>query len=99
MGLVKTLGLAAMMIFAQLPAQAVEEGVEMMNLGREIGWIQATCVYAQLKALSAINAETGIKSTLGSIKQQYGDEAVNLVRELTFKQYPSCYLYWPNEYL
>lgn len=105
---VKILGLTLALIFAQPPSQAMENH-DLINFGREIGWIQATCAYAEMKYLSFTTAENLLTGILKGIKKRHREEvsggseklstyAIGVMREEAFRVTPSCKKYWPTDY-
>lgn len=85
------------------------ENHDLVNFGREIGWLQATCAYAEMKYLSFARAENGLTAILQVIKKRHREEVaggseklstyvIKTMREEAFKAYPSCRKYWPTDY-
>ena len=111
---VTILGLTLALIFAQPPSQAMEpsqamDKIELLNFGREIGWIQATCAYAEKRLLSFDDAESLLKGILKGIKKRYREDVpwgnekistytIGFMREEAFRVTPSCRKYWPAVY-
>jgi hypothetical protein len=89
--------LLASLLFIQ-PAQANDENTAMMNLGRSIGWVQASCSYGEMGWLTPRQTETGIGVILKGIQKDHDTGMVKLVRRMTMEQYPQCGKYWPDEF-
>lgn len=70
-------------------------GHHMMEIGREYGWIQATCSYAQIGWLNAMQAERALRVQLDSFKKSYGSDSAKDLAADTLEKYPKCRQYWP----
>ncbi|KZR72080.1 hypothetical protein PMIT1313_00165 [Prochlorococcus marinus str. MIT 1313] len=93
------------LIFTALPVDArpelrVEENkenptemtrdAEMINLGRDIGWIDATCSWFGWGHLSLENTKISISVITEEIEKEHGVDIYQWVIERTVKRYPSC---------
>ena len=63
---------------------------EMINLGRNIGWIDATCSWFGWGHLSLENAKTSISVITEQIENIHGSDKYLWVIERTAKKYPKC---------
>ena len=63
---------------------------EMINLGRDIGWIDATCSWLGWGHLSLENVKTSISVVTEEIKKEHGADMYAWVIERTTKRYPKC---------
>ncbi len=63
---------------------------EMINLGRDIGWIDATCSWFGWGHLSLDNVKTSIAVVTEEIEKEHGAHMYAWVIEWTAKRYPNC---------
>jgi hypothetical protein len=74
--------------------------LELLNITRLIGWIQATCQYAEMGQLSPQVAEIGIKGMMMLITKESGADMAAIVLDMTLKEHaPKCRSFWPRQYL
>jgi len=68
----------------------VKRDTEMINLGRDIGWIDATCSWFGWGHLSLENTKTSISVITEEIEKEHGADMYAWVIERTAKRYASC---------
>ena len=69
-----------------------------MNLGRQIGWIQASCSFAKTGWISKSNASQTIRVLLKVIEDEHGKWMSQLVaRQQLLEMYPWCDVFWLKE--
>ncbi|HGY5549571.1 MAG: penicillin amidase [Prochlorococcus sp.] len=68
----------------------IERDTEMINLGRDLGWIDATCSWFGWGHLSLENAKTSISVITEQIENIHGSDKYLWVIERTAKKYPKC---------
>ncbi|NMO83945.1 penicillin amidase [Cyanobacteria bacterium 150NLHA] len=68
----------------------------MINLGRDIGWIDATCSWFGWGHLSLENTKTSIAVITEGIEKEHGADMYAWVIERTAKRYPKCKLGLPS---
>ena len=73
--------------------------IEMIDTGRDIGWIESTCAMANMGKVSTSHTEVAISEILKkAIKDFSNNYAISIV-DKTLKGYPYCTKYIPREYL
>ena len=70
-----------------------------MNIGRLIGWIQATCAYAQMNRITPDLAERTIGVSLKSAERDFGRNVAMSISRIEFNKAPKCQRFWPVQYL
>ena len=81
-----------------LPGRALAShnlGHHMMEIGREYGWIQATCSYALIGWLKPMQAERVLRVYFDAFETSYGKDSANDLAASTLEKYPKCRQYWP----
>ena len=68
----------------------ITRDTEMINLGRDIGWIDATCSWLGWGHLSLENVKTSISVITEEIEKEHGPDMYAWVIERTAKRYPNC---------
>ena len=68
----------------------VKRDTKMINLGRDIGWIDATCSWLGWGHLGLANVKTSISVVTEEIKKEHGSDVYAWVVEQTAKRYPKC---------
>ena len=68
----------------------ITRDTEMINLGRDIGWIDATCSWFGWGHLSLENVKTSISVITEEIEKEHGPDMYAWVIERTAKRYPQC---------
>ena len=68
----------------------ISRDAEMINIGRDIGWIDATCSWLGWGHLSLENTKTSISVVTEEIKKEHGSDVYAWVIERTAKRYASC---------
>ena len=71
------------------------EGHYMLEVGREYGWIQATCGYALLGWLEPMKAKQVLPVYLDGFKKKYGVDSAKDLANDTLNKYPNCRQFWP----
>jgi len=74
----------------------ITRDTEMINLGRDIGWIDATCSWFGWGHLSLENTKTSISVITEEIEKEHGPDMYAWVIERTAKKYPQCKLGLPS---
>ena len=74
----------------------VKRDTEMINLGRDIGWIDATCSWLGWGYLSLENVKTSVSVVTEEIKKEHGSGVYVWVIERTAKKYPQCQRVLPS---
>ena len=74
----------------------ITRDTEMINLGRDIGWIDATCSWFGWGHLSLENVKTSISVITEEIEKEHGPDMYAWVIERTAKRYPKCKLGLPS---
>ncbi len=73
--------------------------IEMIDTGRDIGWIESACATAYIGKVSPSHAELVIREILKKATENFSNiYAISIVDE-TLKGYPQCAKYIPREYL
>ncbi len=72
------------------PKAFAHNDVEMANVTRMIGWMQATCTYYKTGSLSYSNAQIGLKVALKILTEDHSLYKANTAKEITLEKYPSC---------
>ncbi|WP_063395101.1 hypothetical protein [Prochlorococcus sp. MIT 1306] len=68
----------------------ITRDTEMINIGRDIGWIDATCSWFGWGHLSLENTKTSISVITEEIEKEHGADMYAWVIERTAKRYPQC---------
>ena len=74
----------------------VKRDTKMINLGRDIGWIDATCSWLGWGYLSLENVKTSVSVVTEEIKKEHGFGVYAWVIERTAKKYPQCQRVLPS---
>ena len=74
----------------------ITRDTELINLGRDIGWIDATCSWFGWGHLSLENTKTSISVITEEIEKEHGPDMYAWVIERTAKKYPKCQLRLPS---
>ena len=74
----------------------ITRDTETINLGRDIGWIDATCSWFGWGHLSLENVKTSISVITEEIEKEHGADMYAWVIERTAKRYPKCKLGLPS---
>jgi hypothetical protein len=77
------------------PALAEEECLTMMNIGRNIGWIQATCSLYRLGQLRPDVAEMTIAASMKELAS-VNPSMKALVEKTVLEKNPACSNVWPR---
>lgn len=81
-------------------AVQVEEGTELINATRIMGWIQATCFYGNKGLLTPRQTEYFIAIYMKGLSEDFGSAVAEKVRDITLKEHlPYCKRFWPREFL
>ena len=90
------------------PDDAANATTNEYNIGRIIGWAQATCSYHELSGLSTVFASTALKANINALEKTLIEiwaplpaggrekEMSRYVKKIVLKQYPSCIRIWPR---
>ena len=63
---------------------------EMANIFRLIGWMQATCTFYTMGALTQELAGIGIQESLKTLNEDFSPVVAERAKSLTLKKYPDC---------
>ena len=74
----------------------ISRDAEMINLGRDIGWIDATCSWFGWGHLSLENTKTSISVITEEIKKEHGADMYAWVIERTAMKFPKCKIVLPS---
>ena len=63
---------------------------DMANIFRMIGWMQATCTFYTMGALTEDVADIGIQISLKTLKEDFSPAVAKEAKSMTLKKYPDC---------
>jgi len=75
-------------------ANTEDREVVLMNIGREVGWLQATCSFERLGYLRPGAAEATI-SAIMKVLAEKSQGLAGTTKRIILKQYPDCKRVWP----
>ena len=69
---------------------ALANQTDMANIFRMIGWMQATCTFYTMVALTEDIADIGIQISLKTLKEDFSPAVAKEAKLMTLKKYPDC---------
>ena len=63
---------------------------DMANIFRMVGWMQATCTFYTMGALTEDVADIGIQISLKTLKEDFSPAVAKEAKSMTLKKYPDC---------
>ena len=69
---------------------ALANQTDMANIFRMIGWMQATCTFYTMGALTEDVADIGIQISLKTLKEDFSPAVAEEAKSMTLKKYPDC---------
>ena len=69
---------------------ALANQTDMANIFRMIGWMQATCTFYTMCALTEDMADIGIQISLKTLKEDFSPAVAKEAKSMTLKKYPDC---------
>ena len=93
------IALSAVDVTAPVKAAKVDFEVDSMNIGRLIGWIQASCSFATSNSITPDFAKAVILDSLKDMEKKFGRDLAMAWGNIQYDKLPKCQQFWPVEYL
>ena len=75
------------LVVLSTPKTFAQPSVQMANVLRRLGWMQATCTFYKLGFMSKENAQMALTVALEGIEKEANKPSADLVKKQTLEQY------------